>query len=60
MKTSRIVSLVLAAVLAATTMLPAQETRPVDVDVVLDATRARDFDHFECTEPGQIKLEKRR
>ena len=30
MKTSRIVSLVLAALLAATTMLPAQETRPVD------------------------------
>ena len=31
MKTSRIVSLVLAALLAATTTLPAQETRPVDV-----------------------------
>ena len=31
MKTSRIVSLVLAALLAATTTLPAQETRPEDV-----------------------------
>ncbi len=54
MKTSRIVSLVLAALLAATTTLPAQETRPVDVVVVLDtsgsmenlldATRARLWD----------------
>ena len=54
MKTSRIVSLVLAALLAATTMLPAQEARPVEVGVVLDtsgsmenlldATRARVWD----------------
>ena len=32
MKTSRVVSLVLAALLAATTMLPAQETRPVETE----------------------------
>ena len=54
MKASRIVSLVLTALLAATTTLPAQETRPVDVVVVLDtsgsmenlldATRARLWD----------------
>lgn len=54
MKASRIVPLVLAALLAATATLPAQETRPVDVVVVLDtsgsmenlldATRARLWD----------------
>ena len=54
MKKPRIVSFILLALLAATTTLPAQETRPVDVVVVLDtsgsmenlldATRARLWD----------------
>ncbi len=48
MKTSRIVSLVLAALLAATTMLPAQETRSVDVGTSEDA--------LECAGDGLIHV----
>lgn len=54
MKTSRVISLVLVALVAATTLLPAQEVHPVDAGVVLDtpggmenvlgATRARLMD----------------
>ncbi len=50
MKTSRIVSLVLAALLAATTMLPAQETRPVDVSVETSE------DVLECAGDGLIHV----
>ncbi len=50
MKTSRIVSLVLAALLAATTMLAAQETRPVDVSVETSE------DARECVGDGLIHV----
>ncbi len=49
MKTSRLVTLVLAALLAATTMLPAQETRPVvSVETSEDA--------LECAGDGLINV----
>ncbi len=49
MKTSRIVSLVLAALLAATTTLPAQETRPV-------VSGETSEDALKCTGDGLINV----